>query len=145
MGTVVGLTCLFGFGNVWALATHLGVPGPVAPLVAPAVDLSILGLLLAIRYLAVKGAPSEQLRPARRLLVLSSLMALALNVTDPLLSGQTSKAAFDAVGPSLLIGWAEAGPGLLHAMSAVGEQGGARLAAEARCKRACRPPPRHGS
>ncbi|MFF4116135.1 hypothetical protein ACFY0P_22050 [Streptomyces sp. NPDC001714] len=99
MGTVVGLTFLFGFGNVWALATRLGVPGLVAPLVAPAVDLSVLDLLLAIGYLAVKGAPSEQLRSARRLLILSSLMTLALNISDPLLSGQTGKAAFDAVGP----------------------------------------------
>ncbi|MER6083715.1 SpdA protein [Streptomyces sp. NPDC001833] len=129
MGTVVGLTFLFGFGNVWALATRLGVPALVAPLVAPAVDLSVLGLLLGIRYLAMEAAPSEQLRPARRLLILSSLMTLALNVTDPLLSGRTGKAAFDAVGPLLLIGWAEVGPGLLQAMSAVGEQDGARLAA----------------
>ena len=45
MGTVVGLTFLFGFGNVLNLALRLGVPGWVAPLVAPAVDLSILGLL----------------------------------------------------------------------------------------------------
>jgi hypothetical protein len=47
MGTVVGLTFLFGFGNVLDLALHLDVPIWVAPLVAPAVDLSILGLLLA--------------------------------------------------------------------------------------------------
>ncbi|MFD5542733.1 SpdA protein [Streptomyces sp. NPDC127079] len=125
MGTVVGLTFLFGFGNVWALAVRLGVPTLVAPLVAPAVDLSVLGLLLGIRYLALQGAPSEQLRPARRLLILSSVMTLALNVTDPLLSGQTGKAAFDAVGPLLLIGWAEVGPGLLQAMSATGGRDGA--------------------
>jgi hypothetical protein len=46
MGTVVGLTFLFGFGNVLDLALRLDVPAWVAPLVAPAVDLSILGLLL---------------------------------------------------------------------------------------------------
>jgi hypothetical protein len=43
MGVVVGLTFLFGFGNVLNLALRLGVPIWVAPLVAPAVDLSILG------------------------------------------------------------------------------------------------------
>jgi len=32
---------------------------------------------------------------------------------------QTGKAAFDAVGPLLLIGWAEVGPGLLQAISRV--------------------------
>lgn len=46
MGAVVGLTFLFGFGNVWPLALRLGVPPWVAPLVASAVDLSVMGLLL---------------------------------------------------------------------------------------------------
>ncbi|WPB91412.1 hypothetical protein [Streptomyces malaysiensis] len=109
MAAVVGLTFLFGFGTVWTLAVRLGVPPWVALLVAPAVDLSVLGLLLGNRYLALQGANREQLRPARRLLIFSSLMTLALNVTDPLLAGQNGKAAFDAVGPLLLIGWAEVG------------------------------------
>jgi hypothetical protein len=124
MGSVVGLTFLFGFGNVWLLALRLGVPTLVAPLVAPAVDLSVLGLLLGTRYLALHGASREQLRPARRLLVFSSVMTLALNVADPLITDQMGKAAFDAVGPLLLIGWAEVGPGLLQAISGVdaGEQ-----------------------
>ncbi|ANZ39638.1 hypothetical protein BBK82_29935 [Lentzea guizhouensis] len=42
-------------------------------------------------------------------------MTLALNVADPLLSGGCGKAAFDAVGPMLLIGWAEVGPGMIPA------------------------------
>ncbi|MEU8132127.1 SpdA protein [Streptodolium elevatio] len=119
MGAVVGLTFLFGFGNVWTLALRLGVPPWVAPLVAPAVDLSVLGLLLAVRHLALHGADPNQLRPARRLLVFSSVMTLALNVADPLIARQYGRAAFDAVGPLLLIGWAEVGPGLLQALSGV--------------------------
>jgi hypothetical protein len=95
----------------------LGVPAWVAPLVAPAVDLSILGLLLGARHLALHGATSDQLRPARRLLIFSSLVTLALNVADPLIAGEYGKAAFDAVGPLLLIGWAEVGPDLLRALS----------------------------
>ncbi len=124
MATVVGLTFLFGFGNVWTLALRLGVPPWVAPLVAPAVDLSVLGLLLGTRYLALHGASAEHLRPARRLLVFSSVITLALNVAEPLITGQLGKAAFDAVGPLLLIGWAEVGPGLLQSISGVqaGEQ-----------------------
>ncbi|MBK3562711.1 SpdA protein [Streptomyces sp. MBT62] len=118
-GVVVGLAFLFGFGNVWTLALRLGVSGWVAPLVAPAVDLSVLALLLAIRYLALYGAPEAALRPARRLLLLASLLTLALNVTEPLLAGAYGRAAFDAVGPLLLIGWAEIGPGLLQAISGV--------------------------
>ncbi|WP_256804782.1 hypothetical protein [Frankia sp. ACN10a] len=116
MGAVVGLTFLFGFGNVWLLGLRLGVPRYVAPLVAPAVDLSVLGLLIAIRELALRGAPREEIRPARRLLVFASLVTLALNIAEPIAAGNLGKAAFDAVGPLLLIGWAEVGSGLLHAM-----------------------------
>jgi hypothetical protein len=117
MGVVVGLTFLFGFGNVLNLALRLGVPVWVAPLVAPAVDLSILGLLLGSRHLALAGVPSAQLRPARRLLLFASVVTLALNVADPLVAGDYGKAAFDAVGPLLLIGWAEVGPDLLRELT----------------------------
>jgi hypothetical protein len=118
MGAVVGLTFMFGFGNVLNLALRLGVPVWVAPLIAPAVDLSILGLLLGSRHLALAGVTSAQLRPARRLLIFTSVVTLALNVADPLVAGEYGRAAIDAVGPLLLIGWAEVGPGLLQAMSA---------------------------
>jgi hypothetical protein len=117
MAAVVGLTFLFGFGNVLNLALRLGVPGWVALLVAPAVDLSVVGLLLGTRHLAIHGATPAQLRPARRLLIFSSVVALALNTADPLIAGHFGKAAFDAVGPLLLIGWAEVGPGLLAAIT----------------------------
>lgn len=46
-----------------------------------------------------------------------SAVTLALNVADPLLAGQYGKAAFDAVGPVLLIGWAEVGPGMIQSIS----------------------------
>lgn len=121
MGTVVGLTFLFGFGNVLSLALRLDVPVWVAPLVAPAVDLSILGLLLGTRHLALAGASRDVLRPARRLLIFASLVTLALNVAEPLVAGEYGKAAFDAVGPFLLIGWAEVGGGLLRAIGAVSQ------------------------
>jgi hypothetical protein len=42
-----------------------------------------------------------------------------LNVADPVCAGQFGKAAFDAVGPLLLIGWAEVGPSLLAAIHEV--------------------------
>ncbi len=122
IGTVVGLTFTFGFGNVLTLALRLGVLIWVAPLIAPAVDLSILGLLLGTRHLALHGATVEQLQSARGLLIFASLTTLALNVADPLVTGAYGKAAFDAVGPLLLIGWAEVGPGFLQAISAIGGQ-----------------------
>jgi hypothetical protein len=125
MGAVIGLTFLFGFGNVLALGLRLGVPAYVAPLIAPAVDLSVLGLLLGFRYLALNGASRERIRPARRLLILASVTTLALNVTEPLVAEEYGKAAFDAVGPLLLIGWAEVGPGLPQAISTTGKAEGA--------------------
>jgi hypothetical protein len=88
MGVVVGLTFLFGFGNVLSLALRLGVPVWVAPLVAPAVDLSILGLLLGTRHLALAGSSADLLRPARRLLMFASVVTLAMNVADPLVAGE---------------------------------------------------------
>lgn len=116
VGVVVGLTFLFGFGNVLDLAVRLGVPIWIAPLVAPALDLSVLGLLLGLRHLVLIGATTAQLRPARRLLVFASLATLALNVAGPLSTGTYGRAAFDAVGPLLLIGWAEVGPMFLQAL-----------------------------
>jgi hypothetical protein len=115
---VVGLTFLFGFGNSFALGLRLGVPVFIAPLVAPAVDLSVVGLLLGLRQLAVHGDPAGVGRSARRLLVFASLVTLALNIAEPLLAGRYGKAAFDAVGPLLMIGWAEVAPGLIQAMHA---------------------------
>jgi hypothetical protein len=91
----------------------------VAPLVAPAVDLTILGLLLGTRHLAIHGATPDQVRPARGLLIFASLTTLALNIADPLVTGAYGKAAFDAVGPLLFIGWAEVGPGLLQAITTI--------------------------
>jgi hypothetical protein len=120
IGIVVGLTFLFGFGNSFALGLRLGVPIFIAPLVAPAVDLSVVGLLLGTRQLALYGGPADVQRSARRLLIFASLVTLALNVAEPLIAGQYGKAAFDAVGPLLMIGWAEVGPGLIQAMQATG-------------------------
>jgi hypothetical protein len=117
MSTVVGLTFMFGFGNVLSLGLRLGVPGWVAPLVAPAVDLSVMGLLLGLRQLTANGAGAAQLKPVRRLLMFCSLVTLALNVADPALAGEYGKAAFDAVGPLLLIGWSDVGPCLLQGMN----------------------------
>ncbi|MGW4215000.1 hypothetical protein ACWEIJ_43980 [Lentzea sp. NPDC004789] len=119
IAAVVSLTFLFGFGNVLSLALRLGVPVWVAPLIAPAVDLSILGLLLATRYLALHGASVKDLRPLRRFTLFVSAVSLALNIAEPILSGNYGKAAFDAVGPMLLIGWAEVGPQVLQALARI--------------------------
>ncbi|MFJ5611951.1 hypothetical protein ACIQCJ_21470 [Streptomyces sp. NPDC093221] len=100
MVAVVALAFLFGFGNVWLLALRLGVPAWVAPLVAPAVDLSVVGLLVGTRYLVLHGGRPEQLRPARQLLVFSSVMTLALNVADPLIAGLWGEGGLRRGGPA---------------------------------------------
>jgi hypothetical protein len=111
---ITALTFAFGFGNVWALGRSLGVPPLVAPLVGPAVDLSVAGLLIGIRHLSMAGVPREQLRPARILLGACGAATLALNIAGPVTAGAYGRAAFDSVGPGLLIGWSETGPGMLR-------------------------------
>jgi len=88
----------------------------IAPLVAPAVDLSVIGLLIGSQRLSVNGGPAEVLRAVRRLLLFASLVTLSLNIAEPLIAGHYGRAAFDAVGPLLLIGWGEVAPDLLQAM-----------------------------
>lgn len=79
-----------------------------------------MGLLLATRYLALHSAPEKELRPLRRLTLFLNLVMLVLNIAEPLLAGDYGKPAFDAVGPALLIGWAEVGrPGMLQSVAQV--------------------------
>jgi len=119
LALITALTFAFGFGNVWALGRSLGVPALVAPLVGPAVDLSVAGLLIGIRHLSMAGVPRDQLRAARILLTGCGAAELALNIAGPVAAGAYGRAAFDAVGPLLLLGWAETGPGLLRHLYAM--------------------------
>jgi hypothetical protein len=115
--TIGGLAFAFNFGNSWQLGLALGVGGWVAPLVAPAVDLSVAALLATVQYLRVYGT-TDRLIAARLLLVGCGLVTCALNTVRPILDDQVGRACFDAVAPLLLIGWSEVGPrllGLLHA------------------------------
>ncbi|MGV9856572.1 DUF2637 domain-containing protein [Streptomyces sp. NPDC003442] len=114
MGIIAALAFVFSFGNVWALALRLGVPDPIAPLIAPMVDLSVVGLLVALRYLSLRGVPAEQIKAATRLMHVSGLLTLALNVAEPIAAGHYGRAAVDAVAPLLLLGWGAVGPQLLR-------------------------------
>lgn len=121
MAVIALLAFVFSFGNVWALALRLGVPRPVAPLIAPMVDLSVIGLLVGLRLLSLRGVPQEELTAATRLMHLCGLLTLALNVAEPLVAGHYGRAAVDAVAPLLLLGWGQVGPQFLrhfHALSA---------------------------
>lgn len=119
MIVIAALAFVFSFGNVWSLALRLGVPGPIAPLIAPMVDLSVVGLLVALRYLSLRGLPAEQMTAANRLMHFSGLLTLALNVAEPIVAGHYGRAAVDAVAPLLLLGWGAVGPQLLRAFHSV--------------------------
>lgn len=109
---IAGLTFAFGFGNGYAVGVMLGVPGWIAPLVAPAVDLSVVALLASLQYLRANGVEGRLAGP-RVLLGFSGLATLAMNTAHPLLVGDYGQATFYAVAPLLLIGWSEVGPKLL--------------------------------
>src|ERR1044072_2751013 len=114
MGIIAALAFVFSFGNVWALALRLGVPAPSAPLIAPRGDLSVGGLMVALRYLSLRGVPAEHIKAATRLMHLSGLLTLALNIAEPIVAGHYGRAAVDAVAPLLLLGWGAVGPQLLR-------------------------------
>ncbi|MGW6602805.1 DUF2637 domain-containing protein [Streptomyces sp. NPDC055036] len=113
MAVIAALAFVFSFGNVWALALRLGVPRPIAPLIAPMVDLSVVGLLVALRFLALRGVSKVELRSGTRLLHLCGLLTLALNTAEPLLVGRYGRACLDTVAPLLLLGWGHVGPAFL--------------------------------
>src|ERR1700754_1487802 len=106
---IAGLTFAFGFGNGYAVGVMLGVPGWIAPLVAPAVDLSVVALLASLQYLRAQGVAGKLVGP-RVLLGFSGLATLAMNTAHPILTGDYGQACFYAVAPLLLIGWSEVGP-----------------------------------
>ncbi|MFI5759126.1 DUF2637 domain-containing protein [Streptomyces sp. NPDC051569] len=114
MAVIAALAFVFSFGNVWALALRLGVPHPIAPLIAPMVDLSVVGLLVALHHLAAHGTAPAHLRSATRLMHLCGLLTLALNTAQPLLARHYGRAAIDTVAPALLLGWGTVGPTLLR-------------------------------
>ncbi|MFE1788991.1 DUF2637 domain-containing protein [Streptomyces sp. NPDC059525] len=113
MAIIAALAFVFSFGNVWALALRLGVPRPIAPLIAPMVDLSVVGLLVALRFLALRSVPAHELMAGTRLLHLCGVLTLALNTAEPLLTGHYGRACLDTVAPLLLLGWGRVGPAFL--------------------------------
>lgn len=119
MAITAALAFVFSFGNVWALSLRLGVPRPIAPLIAPMVDLSVIGLLVGLRYLSLKGIPAAELKSATRLMHTSGLLTLGLNVAEPIVAGHYGRAALDAVAPVLLLGWGSVGPTLLRHLHTV--------------------------
>ena len=111
---IVVMTFAFSLGNVTRLCLDLGITAWIAWLVAPAVDLSVIGLLTAIRFLSLHGYADNQLAKPRYMLRFCGILTLALNTAGAFSHRQFGTALVDAVGPALLIGWSEAGPWLLR-------------------------------
>jgi hypothetical protein len=118
-GLIVACCFAFSFGNVWTLARNRGVPASIAWLVAPTVDLSVVALVVGVRYLSLRGVPGRQLRPARAMLLGVGVATWALNTAESLARRAWGTAAFDSLAPLLLLGWAEIGPWFLRQFHAV--------------------------
>lgn len=119
---VILLAFAFGFGNGWATARILGINPWIAPLIQPAVDLAVVGLMIGVRYLAIHGMTDAELAKPRRWLRLFGLLTLAMNTALPVQEGRVGRAAWDAIGPVLLIAWSELAPWLLRAIYSVRQQ-----------------------
>ena len=105
----------FSFGNVLALGRYLAVPEWVAWLIAPAVDLTVVGLIVGVRHLSLRGVEGRRLRPARLLLVAAGLATWVLNTAHALfVRRHLGVVAYDSLAPLLLISWAEVGPWFLR-------------------------------
>jgi hypothetical protein len=120
LAVVVGGLCfLFSLGNVYQLAVDLELWVWIRPLVAPAVDLSIVALVVGIRFLARRGVTGRELRRPRLFMLAVGLAAWALNTAGAVAERDWGKAAFDSLAPGLLIGWAEVLPWFLRQFHAV--------------------------
>jgi hypothetical protein len=112
--TVGGLCFLFSLGNVYQLAVDLRLWAWIRPLVAPAVDLSLVALVVGIRFLARRGLSGAELRRPRLFMLAVGLAAWALNTAGAVAERNWGRAAFDSLAPGLLLGWAEVLPWFLR-------------------------------
>jgi len=99
---------------VTELGLSMGLWLPLALVLAPAVDLTVLALIWGIRYASLSGIAAARLRPARVLLVASGLATWGLNTAKAWSTGDLGMVALDSIAPALLIVWAEVGPWFLR-------------------------------
>lgn len=108
------LTFLFSFGNVGNLGVGLHVDWRIAYLTGPAVDLTATGMIVAATWLSHKGRTEKELWPIHVLSVICALMMFGLNCGPAIYVRRYQLAAFDAVGPFLLMAMGLVGPWLLR-------------------------------
>jgi hypothetical protein len=122
------LAFAFSYGNVGALGMSFGISRRIAYLTGPAVDLSVVGLIVAGSYLSYKGWAERDLLPIHLFSVLCGMAMIALNCGQAVYESHWRLASFDAVGPLLLIGWGFIGPWLLRQLADARSDGSARKA-----------------
>jgi len=113
------LAFLFSFGNVGDLGTSLGVDYRIAYLTGPGVDLFVTALNVGATWLSHRGKTEKELWPIHTLSGACGLIMFALNCGPALNRHQYQLAAFDAVGPFLLIVMGIVGPWLLRQLAEV--------------------------
>jgi hypothetical protein len=82
---IAGCAFAFSFGNIWQLARLWGLPPSIAPLVAPMLDISVVGLLVTVRQLTLHRVPGRQLLGARLLMLTCAVTTWALNIAQSVL------------------------------------------------------------
>lgn len=118
LAIVPALVFFFSFGNVGLLGASLGVDHWIAFLTGPAVDLSVAGCVIAASYLSAKGRTERELWPLHAAAIFCGLVMVALNTGGAIYARHWRLAAFDSVGPALLIGWGFIAPWLWRNMTA---------------------------
>lgn len=118
---ITGVASLvFSYGNVRSTLIGLGWQPWLASLYTPAVDVTVIGLILVGQYLVAAGIAPERLARANRLLAAAGFAMLGANVIPSLITGYAhnqpaayGSALANAVLPSFLIAWSHIGPYLV--------------------------------
>lgn len=117
LATVPLLTFLFSFGNVGDLGTSLGVDWRIAYLTGPGVDLTATGMIVAATWLSHQGRTERELWRVHALSVICALIMFGLNCGPAIYVRRFQLAAFNAVGPFLLMAMGFVGPWLLRQLT----------------------------
>lgn len=117
MAIVPLLAFLFSFGNVGDLGVHLGIDKRIAYLTGPGVDLTATGMIVAATWLSYRGRTERELLRVHVLSVICALMMFGLNCGPAIYIRHYQLAAFNAVGPFLLMAMGFVGPWLLRQLA----------------------------
>jgi hypothetical protein len=117
MAIVPLLAFLFSFGNVGDLGVHLGIDRRIAYLTGPGVDLTATGMIVAATWLSYRGRTERELLRVHVLSVICALMMFGLNCGPAIYIRRFQLAAFNGVGPFLLMAMGFVGPLLLRQLA----------------------------